>query len=389
MWEQLINDVDQHFEQLVETRRYLHQHPELSFKEYDTANYIASFYDQLDIPYQTNVGGNGVIARIKGHKPGKTIAFRADFDALPIHDQKTVDYRSQTEGVMHACGHDGHTSILLTFAKLLKSIEHELAGEIVLVHQHAEELPPGGAKSIIDSGALEDVDYVFGTHLWSGTPLGVVETAPEEFMAGADKFHVTIQGKGGHGAMPHETKDAVIIGAQLVDQLQQIVSRRLNPLDTAVVTIGKFQAGDTFNIIADQAQLSGTVRTFDPSVQDKIIDEMNAIISGVCTGYDVSFHLDYEKGYPPVVNHRAEAARALEAAEHIQEVKKAQWVKPSMTAEDFSYYLLEKPGAFFFTGAQIEDQFYPHHHPKFDFDERAMLIAVKTFLQITKSYQSK
>ncbi|WP_067840183.1 M20 family metallopeptidase [Amphibacillus sediminis] len=387
MWQDILEQVNHQFNEMVEMRRYLHQHPELSFQEFETVKFIKNFYQKLALPYQAPVGENGVVARLEGGKPGKTIAIRADFDALPIQDQKDVPYRSKKDGVMHACGHDGHTTILLTLAKLLKQYQNQLAGNFVFIHQHAEELTPGGAKSIIEAGALDDVDVIFGTHLWTGAPLGTVQTAPSRFMAGADKFKITIYGQGGHGAMPHQTKDAVVIGSQLVNNLQQIVSRRLNPLDTAVLTIGKFQAGDAFNIIADQAILDGTVRTFDPIMQDQMIKEMEAIIAGTCQSYQVDFDFDYIKGYPPVINHQQEAELVLKAAQQVPEVQTATFVKPTMTAEDFSYYLLERPGAFFFTGAQQTGQNYPHHHPKFDFDEQAMRIAVKTFLKLIEAYQ--
>ncbi|WP_182200137.1 M20 family metallopeptidase [Paraliobacillus salinarum] len=387
MWEELNSMLDQSFDEMVEIRRYLHQHPELSFQEKNTAHYITNTYKKLDIPYQQNVGGNGVIATLKGNKPGKTIALRADFDALPIQDEKDVPYKSKVDGVMHACGHDGHTATLLTTAKVLKQVQSELAGTVVFIHQHAEELTPGGAKPIISSGVLKDVDFVFGAHLWTNTPYGEIETAEKEFMAGADKFSITIQGKGGHGAIPHQTKDAVVIGSQVVSNLQQIISRRINPLSTAVLSIGTFHAGTTFNIIADTATITGTVRTFDTAVQTQIMHEMEDIISGTCVGYDASYTLDYEKGYPPVINHPKEAKLVIEAANKVDGVKKATFVEPSMTGEDFSYYLLEKPGAFFFVGAQQEGNFQPHHHPAFDIDERAMLLTAKTFVQIIKSYQ--
>lgn len=372
---------------MVEMRRYLHQYPELSFQEEKTAKFIADTYEKLGIPYQTKVGGNGVVATLEGAKSGKKVALRADFDGLPIQDEKDVPYKSKVDGVMHACGHDGHTTTLLTIAKVMKKYQTELPGTIVFVHQHAEELAPGGAKPIVDSGILDDVDAVFGTHLWTNTPYGVVETSPREFMAGADRFTITIQGKGGHGAIPHQTKDAIVIGSQLVTNLQQIVSRRVDPLNTAVITIGTFNAGTTFNIIADTCTITGTVRTFDPELQDSIIEEMEKIIKGTCTGYDASYDFNYEKGYPPVVNHPKEAALVLRAASEVDGVEKAEEVVPSMTGEDFSYYLLKKPGAYFFTGAQKEGHFYPHHHPKFDIDERAMALAAKTLIHTVELYQ--
>ncbi|WP_272446331.1 amidohydrolase [Aquibacillus salsiterrae] len=389
MWNTIIEEMDKYYDEMVEMRRYLHQYPELSFQEEKTVSYIKNKYDQLGIPYQANVGGNGVIATLSGGKPGKKIALRADFDGLPIQDEKDVPYKSKVDGVMHACAHDGHTATLLTIAKIMKKYQTELPGTIVFVHQHAEELAPGGAKSIVDSGVLDDVDAVFGTHLWSNTPYGVIETSPKEFMAGADRFSIKIQGKGGHGAIPHQTKDAIVIGAQVVTNLQQVVSRRIDPLNTAVLSIGTFNAGSTFNIIADTCTITGTVRTFDPLLQNQIIDEMEKVIKGTCIGYDATYTFDYEKGYPPVVNHPKEAALVLEAAAMVEGVEKAINVVPSMTGEDFSYYLLKKPGAFFFTGAQIEGNFQPHHHPKFDIDERAMVLAAKTLINIVALYQQK
>ncbi|WP_309507324.1 M20 metallopeptidase family protein [Sediminibacillus dalangtanensis] len=389
MWNKVMARLDEYYQEMVDIRRYLHQYPELSFQEEKTSQYIADTYEKLGIPYQTKVGGNGVVATLKGGKPGKKVALRADFDALPIQDEKDVPYKSKVDGVMHACGHDGHTATLLVLAKALHEFKEELPGTVVFVHQHAEELAPGGAKSIVESGILDDVDAVFGTHLWSNTPLGTVETSLKEFMAGADRFEINIKGKGGHGAQPHQTKDAIVIGSQLVTTLQNIVSRRIDPLGTAVLTIGTFQSGSTFNIIADTAKITGTVRTFDPEIQDLIIEEMEKVIKGVCIGYDADYEFHYEKGYPPVINHPEEAALVLKAAEQVPGVEHSQEVVPGMVGEDFSYYILDKPGAFFFTGAKKEDHYYPHHHPMFDIDERALPIAAKALAQTYKAYQEK
>lgn len=389
----MLNDIfkliDELYPEMIDIRRYLHQHPELSFQEYETAKYIANFYEKLGIPYKKNIGGNGVIATLKGDKPGKTIAFRADFDALPIQDEKDVPYKSTVDGVMHACGHDGHTATLLTFAKVMKSYQDQLPGTIVFLHQHAEEYAPGGAKPMIEDGAIDNVDAVFGTHLWATTPLGVLQTSTDTFMAGADRFEITIQGKGGHGAYPHETKDSILVGAELVSHLQHIVSRRIDPLKTAVVTVGAFEAGNTFNIIADKAKIIGTVRYLEKEVQDTVIEELERIIEGVCLASDVTYDLDYFKGYPPVINHPNEANLVLESGSCIKEIEKVEKVVPSMGGEDFAYYLHHKPGAYFFTGAQKEGSPYPHHHPKFDIDERALPIAAKIFVQIYFDYQAK
>lgn len=387
MLKKIHESIDSLYSEMVDIRRHLHQHPELSFKEYKTAQYIADFYEELGIPYETNIGGNGVIATLEGGKPGKTVALRADFDALPIQDEKDVPYKSTVEGVMHACGHDGHTATLLTLAKALLPYQESIPGTIVFLHQHAEELAPGGAKPIIESGALDHVDAFFGTHLWATVPVGVLQTSKQEFMAGSDRFEITIQGQGGHGAAPHETKDAIVIGTQLVQQLQQIVSRRLDPLKTAVVTVGTFQAGTAFNIIADKVTIGGTVRYLEPDVQQLIIEEMEKIIKGTCESHEASYTFDYLKGYPTLVNHKREAEIVMDAGKEVEDIHTVVEVPPIMGGEDFSYYILEKPGAYFFTGAKKEG--YPHHHPKFDIDEKALPIAAKTLIQAYFNYQKQ
>ncbi|SEQ41551.1 amidohydrolase [Virgibacillus subterraneus] len=387
MLNEIHKQLDALYPEMVEIRRFLHQYPELSFHETKTAQYIADFYEKLGIPYQTNVGGNGVIATLKGGKPGKTVALRADFDALPIQDEKDVPYKSKVDGVMHACGHDGHTATLLMLAKTMMSFQEDLPGTIVFLHQHAEEYAPGGAKPIIESGAIDHVDAVFGTHLWATTPFGVLQTTKDVFMAGTDRFTITIHGQGGHGAYPHETKDAIVIGSQLITQLQQIVSRRLDPLETAVLTIGVFEAGTTFNVIADKAKIVGTVRFLNTAVQEQVIEEMEKVIKGVCVSIDASFSFDYVKGYPPLVNHAEEAELVLKAGEKIEEIHTAEEVLPVMGGEDFAYYTMKKPGAYFFTGAQKEGNEFPHHHPKFDIEERALPVAAKTLIQAYFDYQ--
>lgn len=389
MLQAIHNRLDELYAEMVDIRRYLHQYPELSFQEFKTAQYIADFYEKIGIPYQSGVGGNGVIATLKGGKPGKKVALRADFDALPIQDEKDVPYKSKVDGIMHACGHDGHTATLLTLAKTMKAFQDNLPGTIVFLHQHAEEYAPGGAKPIIESGAIDDVDAVFGTHLWSTTPFGVLQTSKDVFMAGPDRFEINIQGQGGHGGYPHQTKDAITIGSQVVSQLQQIVSRRLDPLETAVITIGQFEAGNAFNVISDKARLVGTVRYLKKDIQEQVIHEMENVIKGVCVANDASYSFDYKKGYPPLVNNAEEAQLVLEAADQVDEIQTAEEVKPVMAGEDFAYYTMEKPGAYFFTGAQKEGHHYPHHHPKFDIEERAMPVAAKTLISAYFKFQEK
>jgi len=388
MLQRIYDMIEQNYDEMVDIRRFLHQYPEVSFHEYKTAEYIANYYEKLQIPYETNIGGNGVIATLKGKKPGKTIALRADFDALPIDDQKEVAYKSKIKGAMHACGHDGHTATLLVLAKVMKQFQDELHGTIVFLHQHAEEIPPGGAISILESGALDEVDAIFGNHLWVPTPLGEVTTKPGPFMAGVASFTITVKGKGGHGGYPHETKDAIVIASEITTQIQNIISRKISPFATSVITIGKFEAGTSFNVIADEAKLTGTVRYFDHQVDKQIKEKMEQVIKGICIANDATCEFVYEDGYPPVVNHEEEVDMVFQAAEKIPEVQAATISEAQMAGEDFAHYLEKIPGAFFFTGANKEGHDYPHHHPMFDFNEKAMPIAAKMLIGAYMEYQS-
>jgi len=376
----LFEKLEQHYHEMVEIRRHLHQHPELSFQEVKTAAYIANFYRKLGVEVKEGVGGNGVVARIKGAKPGKTVALRADFDALPIQEETDVPFKSLVPGVMHACGHDGHTATLLILGKVLHELRDELSGEYVMIHQHAEEYAPGGAISMIQDGCLDGVDVIFGTHLWAGVPTGKIQYRKGPIMAAADRFEITVKGYGGHGAQPHKTKDAVVIASQLVLNLQQIVSRRVDPIESAVVSVGSFVAENAFNVIADTASLKGTVRTFSPDVRDLIEEEIERIVKGTCLSAGCEFEYDYNRGYPAVVNHDEETEFLAAIAEHVPDVTSVEEMQPEMGGEDFAYYLQHVKGTFFFTGAAPEgvDTPYPHHHPKFDINEKALLIAAKT-----------
>lgn len=380
MLDKLFTKLENSYDEMVSIRRFLHQHPELSFKEEKTANYIRSFYEKLGIEVRGNVGGNGVVAKIYGGKPGKTVALRADFDALPIHDEKDVPYKSLVPGVMHACGHDGHTATLLVLAKSLHELRDELEGTYVMIHQHAEEYAPGGAISMIEDGCLDGVDVIFGTHLWASEPTGVIQYRVGPSMAAADRFEISIQGKGGHGAQPHKTKDAIVTASQLVVNLQQIVSRKVNPVDSAVVSIGSFVADNAFNVIADKAKLIGTVRTFNEDVRTNIEKEIERIVKGTCYTTDSSYDYLYARGYPAVVNHLEETEYLINCAKKIEDVTAVEETEPHMGGEDFAYYLQHVKGTFFFTGAKPKNvtENYPHHHPKFDIDENAMVIAAKT-----------
>lgn len=382
--------LEQRFTHMQEIRRYLHMHPELSYKEFETANYICNFYDELGIPYEKNIGGNGVVARIEGSLPGRTVALRADFDALPIQEETGVEYQSTVANVSHACGHDGHTATLLTVAKTLFENRTQLAGTYIMIHQHAEELTPGGAVAMVEAGCLDDVDAIFGTHLWSQFESGSIQTCPGPMMAGADQFAIKIIGAGGHGAMPHMTVDALTLAAQIVTTLQQIIARRINPTSPAVLTVGSFHSGDAFNIIAGKAKITGTVRTFNTEVREQIIFEMERIIKGLCDAAGATFEFDYTRGHPPVINTAEYAQQVLDTAKNILEIDDVQVVEANMVGEDFSYYLQKRPGAYFFTGAKpIEGPAYPHHHPKFNFDEKAMVTAAKMLATLAINFNTK
>ncbi|WP_040204461.1 M20 family metallopeptidase [Neobacillus jeddahensis] len=380
MRNKLFTKLEGYYDEMVSIRRYLHQHPELSFQEYNTAKYIQAYYEKLQIDVKGHVGGNGVIATVYGKQPGKTVALRADFDALPIQDQKNVPYKSLVPGVMHACGHDGHTATLLVLAKTLYELREELEGTYVFIHQHAEEYAPGGAAPMIADGCLEGVDVIFGTHLWASAPTGTIQYRTGPLMAAADRFEIEIQGQGGHGAQPHKTKDAIVTASQLVLNLQQIVSRKVNPVESAVVTVASFTAENAFNVIADKAKLIGTVRTFKEEIRQFIEAEIKRITDGTCYLSDSTYEYTFFRGYPAVVNHEKETAFLIDCAQDVPEVDTIEETELQMGGEDFSYYLEKIPGTFFFTGAKPvgDHPGYPHHHPKFDIDEKAMLIAAKT-----------
>lgn len=389
MINKLLAKLEGYYDEMVSIRRYLHQHPELSFQEVNTAKYIKDYYENLGIEVKGNVGGNGVVAKVYGNKPGRTIALRADFDALPILEENDVPYKSLTPGVMHACGHDGHTATLLVLAKALNDLKEELEGTYVMIHQHAEEYAPGGAISMIEDGCLEGVDVIFGTHLWASEPTGKIQYRKGPIMAAADRFEINIQGKGGHGAAPHETKDAIVIASQLVLNLQQIVSRRVNPVDSAVLSVGSFVADNAFNVIADKARLIGTVRTFNEEIRTLIENEIERVVKGTCIAADCEYQYEFNRGYPAVVNHDDETDFLVEVAQGIPSVQTVEESELQMGGEDFAYYLQHVKGTFFFTGAKPVGVpvAYPHHHPKFDIDEKALLVAAQTLGAAALNYK--
>lgn len=376
--------------QLVQWRRHLHQRPELAFREQITAQFITTQLQQWGIEYQTEVAETGIVAVVHGDRPGAVLAIRADMDALPIQEANSVSYRSQHAGVMHACGHDGHVAIALGTAYYLAQHRSEFAGTVKFIFQPAEE-GPGGAKPMIAAGALRnpDVDAIIGLHLWNNLPLGTVGVRNGALMAAVELFNCRILGKGGHGALPHQTVDSIVVGAQIVSALQTIVARNVDPLKAGVVTIGTFHAGSAHNVIADSATFGGTVRYFDPSLDGFFRQRIEQIVAGICQSHGASYEFDYQQLYPPVINDPKMADLVRSVAEHVFEpsigvVPECQ----TMGGEDMSFFLQEVPGCYFFLGAANPtlDLAYPHHHPRFDFDETALSMGVEMFVRSVEKF---
>jgi amidohydrolase len=379
--------------ELVSWRRQLHQRPELGFQENITAEFIGDRLTAWGIAHSSGVAKTGLVAVIEGTGTGTkrpVLAIRADMDALPVQEQNDVPYRSLHEGKMHACGHDGHVAIALGTAHYLQTHREQFAGTVKIIFQPAEE-GPGGALPMIDAGVLKnpDVDALVGLHLWNNLPLGTLGVRSGPMMAATEFFTCKIQGKGGHGAIPQQTIDAVVVGAQVVNALQTIVSRNIDPLKSAVVTVGEFKAGTAVNVIADSAYLSGTVRYFEADYGELIPTRLEQVIAGVCAAHGASYELDYQKLYPPVVNDVAIADLVRSVA--LSVVETPVGVVPecqTMGGEDVSFFLQAVPGCYFFLGSANREKGldYPHHHPRFDFDETALAVGVETFVRIVESF---
>ena len=375
---------------LVTWRRAIHQRPELGFQEQITADFIAQKLTKWQIEHQTGIAQTGIVATIKSDRPGKVLAIRADMDALPIQEENEVNYRSLHDGKMHACGHDGHVAIALGAAYYLAQHRQDFTGEVKFIFQPAEE-GPGGAQPMIEAGVLKnpDVDAIIGLHLWNNLPLGQIGVRSGALMAAVECFRCKILGKGGHGAMPDQTIDVIVVGSQIINALQTIVARNVNPLDAAVVTVGEFQAGTALNVIADTAQMSGTVRYFKSELENLIGKRIEDIIAGVCQSHGAKYELDYWQLYPPVINdtHITELVRSVA----MDVVETPMGVVPecqTMGGEDMSFFLNKVPGCYFFLGTANPDKglAYPHHHPRFDFDETALSIGVEIFVRCVEQF---
>ncbi|PHK48479.1 amidohydrolase [Staphylococcus edaphicus] len=373
--------------QMVQHRRYLHQHPELSFQETETSAYIQDFYKNKDVTMTQPVdGSHAIIVEIQGQQPGRTIGLRADFDALPIEEEADVPFKSLNEGVMHACGHDAHTAYLLGLAEALIEIKDQLSGTIKIIHQHAEEMPPGGAQQIMASGVLDDVDEIYGIHVVPVAGPEVIGFNKGNAFAGSSTFTLTIKGLGGHAASPHKTHDALVAGTNFVNTLQTIVSRRIDPSEMGVITVGSFDAPGGANVIQDKVTIKGTARYLNDELEQFMYEEIEKVAKSVAVGFDVTYDLDYQFGYPVLYNHPDKTNHVVDILsasqgdyfEHLIEI-------PAVSgSEDFAYYLKEIPGTFYIVGCKPEGTKSPYmnHHPKFEVNEDALVVAAKSLGEI-------
>lgn len=375
---------------VVAARRQIHQRPELSFQEHETAAFVAERLREVGYEPRTGIGraGTGLTAVLAGGRPGPTLALRADMDALPVQEENDLPFRSERTGVMHACGHDAHTAILLGAARALMDAREEVPGRVVFLFQHGEERTTGGALELIEAGALEGVDAVFGLHQGTELDVGQMAFAVGPRSAAVDDFTLTVVGKGGHGAFPHRTVDAVQVAAQLVGALHQVVGRRVPPLESAVLTVGTIQGGTKENIVAHEVTMTATVRTLDPAVRDLMQREVEAVARGVTAAWGADFRLDYRRGYPVLVNEAAMTEAARRAAELVLEPGAVVATRPVMAAEDFAYYLERVPGSFgsIGVGTPGTTDRGGSHSGAFLLDEGALPIGVAYYLSLVTNF---
>jgi amidohydrolase len=369
---------------VVELRRDFHAHPELGFEEVRTAGIVAQRLKALGYEVRTGIGQTGVVGILRTKKPGKTILLRADMDCLPIIELSGVEYASTSPGKMHACGHDGHTAMLLGAAQMIVERRDLLSGTIVLCFQPAEE-GKGGARAMIEDGVLDDphVERVYGLHLTSHYRTGLVLMRPGPVMASSDSIEVTIHGRGGHGASPHQTVDPVLTSAYFVSQLQSVVSRNVDPIEPAVVTIGAIHGGTIHNVISDDVTLLGTVRAFSESEREQMKPRIERVLSGCCAAGGASYDYRYVKRYPVTVNDAAQAAYLRELALRTVGPERTADLVPTMGAEDFSFMLQRRPGCFFFVGSQSDERTaVPHHNARFALDEACLSTGVQMMVAL-------
>lgn len=373
---------------VIEWRRHLHAHPELSFHEHETSAFVERTLLAIGGLEVSKPTPTSVVARLVTGRAGPVLALRADMDALPIMEATRLPFASTAPGVMHACGHDGHTAMLLGAARELVGRREQLAGEVRFLFQHAEETYPGGAEEMVQRGAMDGVTRVIGAHLWAQLPLGRVGVVSGAVTAAPDTFWITIRGKGGHAAMPHLAVDPVAVAAQVVINLQHLVSRGVDPLDSAVVSVTQFHAGTAHNVIPEFAELNGTVRTLDAQVRTEIAARMERVIRGVADAHGATYEFTYERGYRPVVNDADVTTEMQQVVRDVCGAGALAEMRPVMVGEDFSAFQQKAPGTFFFVGAArpVDGAVHPHHHPKFDVDERAFESGVRVFVEAARRY---
>jgi amidohydrolase len=373
-------------QEMIARRRDLHQHPELAFEEVRTAGIVAQTLADLGMEVQTGIGKTGVIGMLEGASDGPTVMVRCDMDALPIHEENEVDYRSQTSGKMHACGHDGHTSIGLAVAKMLHAQRHRIKGRVKFIFQPAEELGKG-AVAMIEDGVLHDPtpQVCFGLHLWSQIPTGEIAITAGPFMAGAAEFEIDLIGSGGHAALPNYTIDPIVAAAHLVTALQTITSRNLHPFENGVFSVTQIHAGEAFNVIPTQATLRGTFRHFTRHERDTIVKRLDEIVAGIAAAMGCQVKIRLDENVPPLVNN-PEMAQTLEhdLGTIYPDLRRRNDFR-TMVAEDMAFYLQQIPGVFLFVGAGDENSF-PHHHPRFDLDEEALVIGASVLASAVSAY---
>lgn len=357
-------------------RRHLHAHPELSFQEHRTAAFVRERLEAFGGVELSSPTPTSVVGTLSGTRPGPTLALRADLDALPIQEESGVAFASEADGAMHACGHDGHTAMLLATARLLTAMREELPGEVRFVFQHAEELPPGGAIEIVRSGALDGVDAVIGCHLMADMDVGTVAAIDGPCTAAADVFSARILGRGGHAAFPQMCVDPIAAAAQSVSSLQHLVARETPPLESVVLSVTRIAGGTADNIIPECVELGGTVRTYDDQLRQQTREAMERVLAGVTAAHRAKYEFEYVEGYASVVNDSSLIALVREVAG----TRLVDW-PPLMAGEDFSAYLQVAPACFFFVGAGGA-QAFPHHHPRFTIDEDALSVGVETLAAV-------
>ncbi|WP_245448029.1 M20 aminoacylase family protein [Neorhizobium sp. T6_25] len=372
---------------VVATRRYLHQYPELGLSEFNTSDFVARQLTDLGYEVTRGLGRTGVVATLRNGTGGRSIGIRADMDALPIEEETGAEYASRNKGLMHACGHDGHTAMLLGAARILADRKN-FDGTIHLIFQPAEE-NFGGARLMIEDGLFErfPCDAVFGLHNDPSLAFGQIGVKEGPMMAAVDECRITVNGHGGHGAEPQDTSDPIVCGASIIMALQTIASRNIHPLDQMVITVGAFHAGMASNVIPERAEMLLTIRSFDPDVRNELERRIRMVAEGQAASYGMSVTLDYKRGYEATVNHKAETDFVRDLARRVVgEDKVVDLPRPSMGAEDFAYMLAERPGTYFLLGTRRTDNDPPLHHPRFDFNDDALPIGTSFWVELAEAY---